>query len=194
MKNILAVCMLLLGFCAAAQSWDTDKNQQKKYKNAIKKFNKQNDSASYIFYCKRGGIRCDYKDFAGSLKDYDKAVAMVPDSAHCYYDRGLAKLDAKMYTEAIADFDIAIQLKPDYDYAYNNRGICYFYLEDYSNAMTNYTTAIKINPENAFAYNNRGSAEIKLGLADKACDDFYKAYDLGDKKSSNAIKKYCEKK
>ena len=171
---------------------ESDKPYLKKYAKAIKKYNTDKDSITdpAEFYYQRGGIRQDYHDMEGAIKDYSKAIAIKPDNPKAYYNRGLAKLSSILYNEAIIDFDKAIELDPKKTFAYNNRGICKFELNDYEGALKDYDSAIAL--ENlGQAYHNRAVIKIKRGQTDEACEDFHLAYKNGDKKSLISIKKNC---
>ncbi len=64
----------------------------------------------------------------------------------------------------------------------------------YEASIEDFNVAMQINPNSGEAYNNSGLSKIRLGLTNEGCDDFHKAYELGDKKSGKAIQKYCSKK
>ncbi len=51
-----------------------------------------------------------YKDYAGAIDDYNKAIELNPNYAIAYYNRGGAKYDLKDYAGAIEDYNKAIEL------------------------------------------------------------------------------------
>lgn len=191
MKQILLCFLLFWAATATAQFRDEEAINQKKYANAIKKHNRVNDSVTAIFYFKRAGIRCDYKDYANAITDYDKGLKLDPESAGGYYDRGSAKMDAQLPSDAIADFNKAIELDPNQPRFYNNRGISYYKMLNYAEAIKNYDKAIALSPTDGFAYNNRGVAKIKMGAED-GCDDLRKALELGNKNSDFVMRSLCK--
>ena len=64
---------------------------------------------------------------------------------------------------------------------------------DYNSAASSFSEALKINPANAKALLFRGSAYYKLKDLDKACDDWARSVEMGDKGAVNMIKKYCKR-
>ena len=71
----------------------------------------------------KGNEKANAKDYAGSIKDFDKAVKLDPKYTDAYYNRGTSKMYMKDYKGAITDFDKAIELKPDFLNAFTNRGV-----------------------------------------------------------------------
>ncbi|WP_194778300.1 toxin-antitoxin system YwqK family antitoxin [Pararhodonellum marinum] len=103
---------------------------------------------------------------------YDKAIELNPTVAQVYLNRGTAYSNGFEFEKAIMDFDKAIVLNPNYMEAYTNRG----------NA--------KIN-----AYTSTGNLEPTPEQTASACEDFFKAIELGDKGiyTTDMIYLYCKK-
>lgn len=109
--------------------------------------------------------------------------------------------------EAIELYDKAIELNPTVAYVYFARGTAYSNALDFSKAIEDYNRALEINPNYTEVYVNRASAKINQfttkGNLDpspvqtqSACDDLYKAVELGDKSiaTEDMIYLYCNKK
>lgn len=108
---------------------------------------------------------------AEAIALYTKAIDINPSIAELYFDRGAAKGISFDFDGAIADYDKAIELNPDYKEAYANRG------------------SAKINK-----YTSRGIIEPTAEQSQSACEDFYKAKDLGDSEAvEDMIYVYCER-
>ena len=139
----------------------------------------------------KGNEKMSAKDYAGSIKDCDRALVLDPNFTDAYYNRGTSKLYLKNYSGAIDDFTKAIQLKPDFIYAYNNRANAKLSLNDPKAALPDLDAVIKLDPANAVAYLMRG--QIKLNLDDIAggCADLTKAKSLGDTRADPIIKQFC---
>lgn len=194
MKTLLASLLLVcFGGAFAQKPLMPNEKDIKKYRKAIKQYNKEHDSLTADFYFKRGGIRQDYLYLREAIADYDTAAQKDSLNPKIYYNRGLAKLDLTLYHRAIADFDKALELDPGKIFALNNRGISKYFLLEYDAAMQDYDAAIAIDPLFAEVYNNRGAVLIKLEKPEDACIQFRKAYELGDKASMKAIKELCGK-
>ncbi|WP_295720893.1 hypothetical protein [Mucilaginibacter sp.] len=102
---------------------------------------------------------------------YTKAITINSTIAELYFDRGAAKGNKFDMDGAIADYDKAIDLYPDYKEAYANRGVA------------------KINK-----YTSKGIIEPSAEQSASACEDFYKARDLGDGEAvADMIYVHCER-
>jgi tetratricopeptide (TPR) repeat protein len=102
---------------------------------------------------------------------YTKAIAINPGIAEIYFNRGAAKGNKFDMDGAIGDYDKAIELYPDYKEAYANRGVA------------------KINK-----YTSKGIIEPSAEQSASACEDFYKARDLGDGEAvADMIYVHCER-
>lgn len=103
---------------------------------------------------------------------YDKAIELNPTVAQIFFNRGTAYSNSLDFEKAISDYDRAIELNPNYMEAYANRG----------NA--------KIN-----THTSKGNLEPTNEQTISACEDFYKALELGDKTidTSDMIYLYCKK-
>jgi tetratricopeptide (TPR) repeat protein len=97
----------------------------------------------------------------------------------------------KNYDDAIVDLSKAIELNPEFSEAFTNRGLAKYNLKNYEEAIKDLDSSIELNPNSAIAYLNRGYAKLD-GKKEGACDDFYKALDLGYEDVSDIIKKHCE--
>lgn len=64
---------------------------------------------------------------------------------------------------------------------------------DYNSAITSFSDALKLNPTNTKALLLRGIAYYKLKDLDKACPDWNRSVELGNKNAIKMIEKYCKK-
>ena len=76
------------------------------------------------------------------------------------------------FDEAIGEYNIAIKLEPEFAEAYNNLGYVYFKQSNYNLAIINFKKAVEQKPGYIGAYNNLGQAFIKVGLRDKAKEQY----------------------
>ena len=63
--------------------------------------------------------------------------------------------------------------------------------QDYKGAIADYTKVIELQPADSDAYYNRGLAKANAGMKSEACDDFWKAAQLGDKIAKKYYKLNC---
>jgi len=116
-----------------------------------------------------------------AIADYDRAIALAPDSAAAYINRGRAKSNKGDFDAALADYDNAIALDPDNATAYNNRGLTRLDKGDLDGAIVDLNKSIALDPGHAYAYNNRGLALFKKGKLAEALDDYDKSIALDSK-------------
>ncbi len=110
-----------------------------------------------------------------ALLDYDKAIALEPDSGDLYYNRGLARQEGGDYNGAIDDFNRALEFDPQNDSAYFNRGISKFELKNYRSALKDFNQTILMVPGDAKALFNRAITKNALGDTNGALHDAYEA-------------------
>lgn len=70
-----------------------------------------------------------------AIKEYNKALALNPNSAYVYNERGMAYSNLGKLNEAIADYTQALRLHPGFAVAYYNRTIAYLKLGEYDKAL-----------------------------------------------------------
>lgn len=141
----------------------------------------------------KGNEKFNSQDYAGSIKDYDKAIKLDPKYTDAYYNRGSSKLYLKDYKSALADFDKAIELKPDFINAYSNRGVARLKTDDAKGAIKDFDSAIKLDPKNSSAYFMRGQVKLQSRDTDGGCADLTKSKELGDNRADKYLSQYCGK-
>ena len=89
------------------------------------------------------------------------------------------------------DFDIYIQNDTTNARVYMNRAATKF-PNDFLGAIIDCNKSIAIDPNNKSAYFLRGIALYQTGEKEKACEDFYKAIELGFSILKQAEKEKCD--
>ncbi len=135
----------------------------------------KNPNESGAGYFNRGHYyQFDKNDFENALIDYNKAIAILPESYEAYNNRGLIFLNQHNWDLALNDFNKALAINPNYTETYNNRGLLNYNKNNYEAALTDINKAIQLNPNYASAYNNRGLVHEKMGEDNLAFEDFNK--------------------
>jgi tetratricopeptide (TPR) repeat protein len=140
-------------------------------------------------YLNSGLAKCQTSDYAGAIRDFNKAIELDPKLAGAYGGRGLAEYKLCDYKGAIRDLNKAIELNPKLAVSYHNRGNAKFKSGDYKGAIKDYDIHIALEPNDSIDYFNRGLSRSNLGDKKGALEDLKKARDLGYNKASDAIKK-----
>ena len=128
-----------------------------------------------LAFAGRAWARFSIRDFAGAIRDYDRAIQLHPEIDGFYLEQGHVYLAIGNVDGAIRDLSEAIRLNPDNASAYNNRGLAFRRKGDLDAALKDYSRAIEINPVYALAFANRGHLEEALGRRKAAIDDLQQA-------------------
>lgn len=143
-----------------------------------------------LYYYQRGILHYDNGDLTSAIRDLSEAIRLKADYAEAYHDRGLCHFELDRPDSAMADFNQAIALNEKFVEAYYNRAILYESLNLIDQAMNDYNRCIQVDPQFGPAYYNRG-VHLFQRHRKKACDDFKKAAELGDKDAENAYLEHC---
>src|SRR5262249_46663567 len=76
------------------------------------------------FYLRQCASRL--RRYEGALPAFSTCLALLPKSAHCFYNRALARTARDDTDRALVDFDRALQLDPTLAAAALNRGILHY--------------------------------------------------------------------
>jgi len=203
MKKIYQLLTILISFTSFSQTAKEFVNNGKKkdklenyqgaindYTKAIKQLPKFSNESAEIYYL-RGKAKFQLQDYRGAYTDLTESIQTAPVYAEAYYLSALSRVKLKEIG-AISDLHHAIELRPNYPEAHFLIGFLLdVQYKDYQNATIWYTKAIKLRPNYTEAYYMRGKAKINLNQKKSGCYDLSKAGELGDKKASAEIKKYC---
>ena len=161
------------------------------------------------YYNERGLYKFKDNQSLAALSDLTKAIEMSPNESTYYSSRGLVKLYIEDFEGAKVDYTAAIVLNSLSYQNYLRRAHCSYNLTSFQDAISDYSTSInlifdqlsktpgRIKPSNPLnkqlrtAYLFRGTASIQSGNRFSGCDDFKRAWDLGDNKASNYMRRYC---
>ena len=157
------------------------------------------------FYRQRGFSKSQLGATLAAAEDFDRAIKLDPSNADNYNERGLIRLKVEDFKGAVQDFSKAIEIEDDLEYLYRNRGLARYNSRDGFGAIKDYSQAIELISEelrvNKFndaykfkltnAYLMRGASFISMRKNYEACADFSKAYELGERRAINYLKKYC---
>ena len=128
-----------------------------------------------------------------ALKDVNRYLELYPDNRKAISEAG--KLEAKSgdNLKALEYFSRNLQLHPGDPECYIDRGNSYFVSGAWDYAGKDYGMALDIQPLNSETWLNKGITLLKRGNTDDACHDFRAAFNLGNKKASGYLSKYCIK-
>jgi tetratricopeptide (TPR) repeat protein len=160
------------------------------------------------YYMTRADYRFEIDQHIEAIKDLDWAIRLDPTNPVYYGNRGLMKLLMEQYANAASDLTKAIRLNPTEEEYITNRGHANYNAGRTGHAVEDYTKSIrilvgklrnekrfpeiaKINDKLQDLYLIRGSAFIQMDRSGQACDDFYRAVELGKIIGLNYLRRYC---
>lgn len=132
------------------------------------------------------------KDYKGAIKEYNKALKMIPNYRDAYYNRGTCQMELENFEEAMADFTSCTIVDPKYAKAYFSRAYLTFRAGNHLDAVPDLDTAIQLDFRTPNALVLRGQIRAESRDRKGACQDFYKARAIGDKNADELISKVCE--
>ncbi len=119
-------------------------------------------------------VRPDFNDLLSKLSD-DIANAADPED---FLNRARMYMAIGKSAEARQDFDRYIKHDPSDARVFVNRAGTRF-PDDMQGAVEDCNKALALEPDNKNAYFLRGLASFELGHKEQACEDFYRAIELG---------------
>lgn len=166
----------------------------KKYNEALVLLNQslQIYSDSAVYAC-RSKVYLGLSNADSAMLDITKAMELAPNNSGYYHVRGTMNFAAGDNQAAFDDFSKCIALNPSAG-AYYNRALVSEALAQQNSAMFDYNQVIRLQPENGMAYYKRGLLkETVLNDRNGACEDFFKAVELGCEEAQ-ASTSTCKKK
>lgn len=170
------------------------KNRLRDYTGSISDYTKVLELKSDFIeaYYNRAEIKSTLKDYFGAISDYTKLIGLQPDTSDAYYLRGYAKFQLKNYKDALSDYNKSIQIGKDDKTGYRFRAELKLVLQDYRGCVEDCNIMIASEPKSPNTLFFRGQAYYKLGQKMKACADWSKSGELGNKDAYLSISKYCQ--
>jgi tetratricopeptide (TPR) repeat protein len=128
--------------------------------------------------CLRGNAALADGRFDDAGVQFQKALALWPDSASALDGLGSALLKQGNLDEAIAQYQKALEIKPDFAEAHNNLGYCFLQKGQVDDAITQYQKAVELRPDSAEFHNVLGNALFQKGQIDPAITQYQAALAL----------------
>jgi len=127
------------------------------------------------YHAQRGLIRLMIEDFKSAMSDYTRAIQRNDKNQEYYRLRAHAKYNLGYYDGAIKDYDACISLIKD----------------DILKEKTAIQQSHPLNKALRSALLLRGMALVQTNSRYDGCDDFDRAFEMGERKAVNYIRRYC---
>ncbi len=121
-----------------------------------------------------------------------KAIELNPNSDSMYYALGEAyAFYQDVYDSAVTAFDSVLVYNPSHTDAMLGKGYSLLKLNRVADALSCFTAIIALDDTFIDAYMLRAEAYMRINQTEKACIDWKKALDLGEKDAETGLKNYC---
>jgi len=129
-----------------------------------------------------GLLRGQGGDFAGAVKEFQKALDVKPDFPEAHYNLGLALLansgSVPAWKDALAQFEAAVALRPDYAEARRMAGVAFLESDDPTKAIAELKASLRLDPSSAEVHFDLGRAFAAAGSAPEAYSEYLTAIKL----------------
>ncbi len=114
---------------------------------------------------------------------YDAAIKLDASKWEYFKRRGDVSYNSSQYAKSLSDYLKAIELEPTKrnDTLFQYLGDNYRVQDNFQLAADNYDKAININNNNPKTYFDRAYMHVQLKNTEKACADYKKAFEIGEK-------------
>jgi len=128
-----------------------------------------------------------------AMDDIARYLEFYPGSKKALSIAGKTSSAAGDNIRALSYFSENVRLHPNDPECYIDRANSYFMSRSWEWAAKDYGMSLDLQPGNSEAWLNNGISLVNLGKTEDACFNFRKAFNLGNKKSTEYLSKYCIK-
>ena len=186
------------------------------YKEAILLLDKaiEKDSKFLGAYINRGADKTALNDYQGAIKDYEKVLEIDSNNTLALFNIGNNYKRLENYSTAVDYYTKAFETKggqpiyidyspnefvdfsafdvPGHEIAYE-RGLAYYELDSLQLSINDMLICIQKNYMVKESHYMIGANYFKVGIMERACKEFGKAAQMGDKDAQNILKEHCKK-
>ena len=127
---------------------------------------------------KEGCSKLSLRKYADAVAEFDKAIALSPDSGLYYAKRGQAYMGLKNDAKAIEDFTRATEKSPNSAEGWYQMGVYYYNKDDHEKAFDNFTKGLEKDPMNYDAYMYRAQCCERMNKMTSAIYDYGQAISI----------------
>jgi tetratricopeptide (TPR) repeat protein len=142
-------------------------------------------------YFRAGLQKHKHKDYKGAIKEYSKALDLIPKYRDALYNRGNCEMELKQYEEASNDYTAALDADPKFAKGYFSRAYLTFTIGNHADALPDLDKVIELDMRMPNALSLRGQIRAETKNRRGACEDFYRAKALGDTTVLEFIEQVC---
>lgn len=128
-----------------------------------------------------------------ALTDIYKYLEFYPDDKKAISFAGKIESASGDNIKALEYFSKNLKLHPNDAGCYVDRANAYFTAKSWDLAIKDYSMSLDLQPENPEVWLNKGIALLGMGKTDDACHDFRLSFNLGNRKATEYLSRYCIK-
>jgi Flp pilus assembly protein TadD len=125
--------------------------------------------------------------------DIKKYLSLFPSDKNALRLAGKTAAASGDNLKALEYFSENLRLHPNDPECYNDRAGSYFVSKSWEWAIKDYTMSLDLEPGNPEVWLNKGISLLNLGRTEDACYDFRRSFNLGNKRATEYISRYCIK-
>jgi len=128
-----------------------------------------------------------------AMEDINRYLDLYPGSRKALSFAGKTESAEGDNIKALAFFSENLRLHPNDAECYIDRADAYFVSKSWDWAVMDYSMSLDLQPGNSDVWLNKGIALLGTGKKDDACFDFRQSFNLGNRKATEYISRYCLK-
>lgn len=125
------------------------------------------EGKDFDFYLRQGISSLSRSDYESALEQFNKAIALNPNSARAHNLRGVAFFQLKNFKDAEEQFQNAVALDASYAEAYNNLGSIFFAKRQFDKAIDMFKKALSLSPDSVSALYSLGTLLLLQGKSEE---------------------------
>lgn len=116
------------------------------------------------FYNDRATVLFETGDYAGAVRDYTRALELMPDSFSLRANRAVANFELGEYSQAVEDLNEVVKMRPEDAQCYVDRGWAKYHAHLYEDAIADFQQALQLDP-------NAQQAKVNLAWLKATCPE-----------------------
>ena len=126
-----------------------------------------------------------------AIEDVEAYLSLYPGSRKALSLAGRTEAAAGDNLKALAYFAENVRLHPNDAECYVDRANSYLAAKSWEWAINDYSMSLDLQPGNPDVWLNKGIALLNSGRREDACHDFRVSFNLGNRKATEYLGKYC---
>jgi tetratricopeptide (TPR) repeat protein len=128
-----------------------------------------------------------------AMEDVSRYLDLYPGNRKALSFAGKVESESGNNIKALEYFSENLKLHPNDPECYIDRANSYFVSKSWNWAIQDYSMSLDLQPGNSEVWLNKGISLLNSGKTNDACHDFRQSFNLGNKKATEYLSRYCIK-